>query len=122
MGTTTMANVHDASKVVIDSAGTVTVATKQWTKANEVMLKGDSELVITGELCIGAMCEDSQGSGSSGAVNWLGGAQICTVAGRIECRPLSRPHPRVHGAVRAPRCPCSSVVSLDLRHMPHAPI
>ena len=46
-----------AGLVVLDVDGTVTVATTQVTHAQEVRLEGSTELLITGELCIGD-CDD----------------------------------------------------------------
>ena len=74
-----------AGLVVLDVDGTVTVATTQVTHAQEVRLEGSTELLITGELCIGdcddiaadpsiTTCADGSG-GATPLISWSGGDQ-----------------------------------------------
>jgi len=92
-----------ADTVMIDSAGIVTVATSQYTNAKEVVLKGNSEIVITGELCIGAACEAKPPSVAPGmpayppspstnTVNWMGGAQIWKTSSKWDGRASTAEH------------------------------
>ena len=70
-----------ADKVVIGASGSVVTVTSldAYTNANEVEIQRDAELVIEGELCIGAGCSGSA-QPIGGIVRWVGGAGVWRTA------------------------------------------